>query len=52
MKRRMDPGLVSIDPAELMLYDRDAAPLPPSTKWLFNPMPDVVVRPRNADQVR
>jgi glycolate oxidase len=52
LERRMDPGLVSIDPAELGLYDRDAAPLPASAKWAFNPMPDVVVRPRTADQVR
>jgi glycolate oxidase len=51
LKRRMDPGLVSDDPAELELYDRDAAPMPPSSKWVFNPRPDVVVRPRNADQV-
>ena len=52
LERRLDPGLVSIDPSELMLYDRDAAPLPASTKWAFNPVPDAVVRPRNSDQVR
>jgi len=48
----MDPDLVSLDPAELSLYDRDAAPLPASAKWAFNPRPDAVVRPRIADQVR
>jgi glycolate oxidase len=48
----MDPGVVSLDPAELQLYDRDAAPLPASAKWAFNPRPDAVVRPNNADQVR
>ena len=52
LERRMDPGLVSTDPAELGLYDRDAAPLPASAKWAFNPMPDVVVRPTKGDQVR
>lgn len=52
LERRMDPGLVSLDPAELGLYDRDAAPLPASAKWAFRPRPDVVVRPVNADQVR
>jgi glycolate oxidase len=52
LKRRMDPGVVSTDPAELQLYDRDAAPLPASSKWAFNPRPDVVVRPKSADQVR
>ncbi|NIP37030.1 MAG: FAD-binding protein, partial [Thermoplasmata archaeon] len=48
----MDPGIVSLDPTELGLYDRDAAPLPASAKWAFNPRPDAVVRPRIADQVR
>ena len=52
LKRRMDPDVVSLDPAELCLYDRDAAPLPASAKWAFNPRPDAVVRPRIADQVR
>jgi glycolate oxidase len=52
LQRRMDPGLVSLDPTELGLYDRDAAPLPASAKWAFNPRPDAVVRPRLADQVR
>ncbi|MCK5254217.1 MAG: FAD-binding oxidoreductase [Thermoplasmata archaeon] len=52
LKRRMDPDVVSLDPAELSLYDRDAAPLPASAKWAFNPRPDAVVRPRIADQVR
>jgi len=52
LERRMDPGLVSLDPTELSLYDRDAAPLPASAKWAFNPRPDAVVRPRIADQVR
>ncbi|MCJ2539958.1 MAG: hypothetical protein LN414_01660, partial [Candidatus Thermoplasmatota archaeon] len=46
LKRRMDPGVVSLDPTELSLYDRDAAPLPASAKWAFNPRPDAVVRPR------
>ncbi len=48
----MDQGVVSLDPAELRLYDRDAAPLPASAKWAFNPRPDAVVRPRNVDHVR
>jgi glycolate oxidase len=48
----MDTGVVSLDPTELSLYDRDAAPLPASAKWAFNPKPDAVVRPRIADQVR
>jgi glycolate oxidase len=48
----MDRGLVSTDPAELSLYDRDAAPIPASAKWAFNPRPDAVVRPKMADQVR
>lgn len=52
LQRRMDKGLVSLDPVELDLYDRDAAPLPASAKWAFRPRPDAVVRPRNADQVR
>ncbi len=52
LERRMDPGVVSLDPTELGLYDRDAAPLPASAKWAFNPRPDAVVRPRIADQVR
>ena len=52
LERRMDTGLVRLDPAELSLYDRDAAPLPASAKWAFNPRPDAVVRPRIADQVR
>ena len=52
LKRRMDPDVVSLDPAELSLYDRDAAPLPASAKWAFNPRPDAVVRPRIAAQVR
>ena len=52
LKRRLDPDVVSLDPAELSLYDRDAAPLPASAKWAFNPRPDAVVRPRIADQVR
>ena len=52
LERRLDPGVVSLDPTELGLYDRDAAPLPASSKWAFNPRPDVVVRPRLAEQVR
>ncbi len=52
LERRMDPDVVSLDPAELSLYDRDAAPLPASAKWAFNPRPDAVVRPRIADHVR
>jgi glycolate oxidase len=48
----MDPGVVSLDPTELGLYDRDAAPIPASSKWAFNPRPDAVVRPKMADQVR
>lgn len=52
LERRMDRGVVSLDPAELSLYDRDAAPIPASAKWAFNPRPDVVVRPKTADQVR
>ncbi len=52
LERRMDPGLVSLDPAELELYDRDAAPLPALAKWAFKPRPDAVVRPRKAEQVR
>lgn len=52
LERRMDRGLVSLDPVELCLYDRDAAPLPASAKWAFNPRPDAVVLPRIADQVR
>ncbi|UCC93715.1 MAG: FAD-binding protein [Thermoplasmata archaeon] len=52
LARRMDPGVVSLDPAELRLYDRDAAPLPASAKWAFNPVPDAVVRPKSPDQVR
>jgi len=52
LETRMDSGLVSLDPTELGLYDRDAAPLPALAKWAFNPRPDAVVRPRSADQVR
>ncbi len=52
LERRLEPGIVTTDPAETGLYDRDAAPLPSSAKWAFNPQPDIVVRPRNADQVR
>jgi glycolate oxidase len=52
LERHLEPGTVTTDPAETGLYDRDAAPMPPSAKWAFNPQPDVVVRPRNADQVR